>query len=171
MRSLAATLLILACATCLGPRAAAAQGYVTAVCSDHFQGVGEPALRQNRAEQNAMDAWNALARNRHGAQTGFTFEAGLRMGRVKLSCSSRAGRETCTASGRACLWESTRQPNDHVLASCPLGFVLTADRGLCVASRYGNSWSRIPADAKSLDCPEGYSLEPSPGRQPRCLRD
>ena len=167
----AARLLGLICTVTLGPHAAAAQEYVAAVCSDHFRGVGAPAMRQTRAEQNAIDAWNALARNTHGAGTGFTFEVGLRMGRVKLSCSSRAGRETCTASGRACAWETTGQPNDHVLAACPEGYVLDAERRICAASRYGDRKPSVARDTSDLLCPTGYSLEPSPGRQPRCLRN
>ncbi len=163
---LAAVALILSISA---PGAALAQDYVEAVCGDHIQVTGAAARRDLKAQENAIAAYNDAARAKYGQKTGFTFEAGQRMGRVKLVCQGAGGgRTACLASGRACVWRPTTVPNSSVMAQCEEGYRMFAsgNRSSCTDDFIDD----IVLNFKPV-CPRGYSLEPTPGRVPRCLRD
>ncbi|MFN4160269.1 MAG: hypothetical protein ACK4GO_18050 [Gemmobacter sp.] len=149
------------------PVAAQTLPYVEAVCSDEIRATGEPAVIQGRAEMFARDAWDALARNKYGSATQFNFKAGQGMGRVKMTCTDRLGRTTCVASGRACTWQQTQKANTAVLAKCANVLIFDGSRSECRSYAAG-----LPAGVRHLFmCPDGYRIEPNPGRQPRCLRE
>jgi hypothetical protein len=168
MRGLIAALTL--CVLCLSiPGVALAQDYVEAVCGDHFQVTGSAALRDRKARENAIAAYNEAARAKYGQKTGFTFEAGQRMGRVKLVCQGAGGgRTACLASGRACVWRPTTVPNTSVMAQCEEGYLMFASGNISSCTDY--FFDDIVLNFKPV-CPKGYSLEPNPGRVPRCLRD
>ena len=155
-----------------GPTPAPAQGlpYYEVQCSAHLVGVGTPELSRANAQRAAVDAWNALARQAHGAATPFDFIDGMtHRSRLSMSCSSGGLRTTCEARGRACTWVMTTRRNTEVASACPWGTTRTIANNLVPPCRpiemagvvpFGQSWRPR--------CPSGYTLRPN---QAMCQRN
>jgi|GEM_PF-6308766 len=147
--------------------------YVMVQCSQNIRAVGGPAVQEKKAQQSAIQSWDAEARRIHGARTKYTFRWAERMGRVQMTCSRNRGRVACSTSGRSYVYVPTNVPNTEVSASCRQNYVLqSAKSGACIYSDLGELRDRrgavivTPPRAFYLaECPTGYTLNGT-----RCTR-
>lgn len=173
---------LLAAALSLAPLPAAAQQapFVTVECSQNITGVGRRAAVFEVAVNSAIEAYDAEARRLHGARSGFTYLGGEALhngGRLSISCTRRAGLNSCEARGRTCAWVTTQTSNTQVASRCNDGFTHggSAPRGAAPCGWTERNQGRdpilrvVPPRAFSMPtCPRGYTLDRADTA--RCLR-